>query len=234
METHAGPRSKHLPGIRACVFDAYGTLFDFASAAVRCSDDLGDREAALTALWRDKQLQYTWLRGLQGRHADFWQVTGDALDYAMETLQINNPALRDRLMQLYLTLEPFPEAAPTLRALKDAGHTTAILSNGTPGMLSAAVENARLGGLIDMIISVEEVGVFKPHPRVYQRAADRLGLAPDRIAFQSSNAWDAYAASAFGMRVVWCNRYGQRPEHMPGEPDAEIRSLSQLPPLVAG
>ena len=178
-----------ISGVQGCVFDAYGTLFDFASAAAQCKDDLGDQVAALTGLWRDKQLQYTWLRGLQGRHADFWQVTGEALDYAMETLRISDAGLRSRLMELYLTLEPFPEVRKTLRALKDAGQATAILSNGTPKMLSAAVESAGLDGLIDMIISVEEVGVYKPHPKVYQRAADRLGLTADRICFQSSNAW---------------------------------------------
>jgi 2-haloacid dehalogenase len=222
-----------ISGVQACLFDAYGTLFDFASAAARCKDELGEQAMPLTLLWRDKQLQYTWLRGLQGRHADFWQVTGDALDYAMATLRISDDGLRDRLMDLYLTLDPFPEVPETLRILTEAGYTTAILSNGTPTMLAAAVENARLGDLIDMIISVEEVGVYKPHPRVYQHAADRLGLTPERICFQSSNAWDAYAASAFGMRVVWCNRYGQRPERLPGRPDAEIRTLSELPSLLS-
>jgi len=222
-----------ISGVHAYVFDAYGTLFDFASAAARCKDELGEQAMPLTLLWRDKQLQYTWLRGLQGRHADFWQVTGDALDYAMATLRISDDGLRDRLMDLYLTLDPFPEVPATLRTLKEAGYATAILSNGTPTMLAAAVENARLGDLIDMIISVEEVGVYKPHPRVYQHAADRLGVTPERICFQSSNAWDAYAASAFGMRVVWCNRYGQHPERLPGRPDAEIRTLSELPSLLS-
>ena len=221
-----------IDGVKACVFDAYGTLFDFASAAARCKGDLGEQAASLTALWRDKQLQYTWLRGLQGRHADFLHVTGDALDYAMETLGIGDAGLRRRMMQLYLTLDPFPDVADALRAIKASGYVTAILSNGTPAMLSAAVENAQLDSLIDMIISVEEVGTYKPHPKVYQRAVDRLGIRPDQICFQSSNAWDAYAASAFGMRVVWCNRYGQRPERLPGTPDAVIRSLSELPSLL--
>ncbi|MEO8304388.1 MAG: haloacid dehalogenase type II [Betaproteobacteria bacterium] len=224
--------SPKFEGVRACVFDAYGTLFDFASAAARSKDVLGERAQALTGLWRDKQLQYTWLRGLQGKHADFWQVTGDALDYAMETLRIDDAGLRQQLMELYLTLDPFPEVAETLRALKQAGMTTAILSNGTPKMLDAAVRNAGIASLLDAIISVEEVGVYKPHRNVYQRAVDRLGLPAASISFQSSNAWDAYAASAFGMRVVWCNRYGQRPERLPGSPDAVIGSLSELPALV--
>ena len=131
-----------LPGIRACVFDAYGTIFDFASAAARCSDVLGETTQRLTALWRDKQLQYTWLRAAQGRHADFWQVTGDALDFTLETLGLADPGLRDRLMQLYLRLDPFPEVPAVLRELRSAGFARAILSNGTPAMLTAAIDNA--------------------------------------------------------------------------------------------
>ena len=223
-----------LTGIKACVFDAYGTLFDFASAASRCPDVPADRMGALTALWRDKQLQYTWLRSLQGRHADFWQVTGDALDFALETLQLDRPRLHDTLMQLYLTLDAFPEVPSVLERLKRAGLRTAILSNGSPRMLEAAVNNAGLAELLDAVLSVEDVGVFKTSPKVYQLAVDRLRLPAAQIAFQSSNAWDAHAASAFGMRVVWCNRYGQRPERLPGQPDAEITTLAELPDLVVG
>jgi 2-haloacid dehalogenase len=221
-----------LVGVQACVFDAYGTLFDFASAAKGCRDMLGDGVDRLTALWRDKQLQYTWLRALQGRHADFWQVTGDALDFAMETLAIDKPGLRDRLMGLYLTLDAFPEVPDVLERLKKADLRTAILSNGSPKMLEAVVRASGLNTLLDAVLSVEEVGVYKPHPKVYQLAVDRLGIRAGAIAFQSSNAWDAYAASAFGMQVVWCNRYGQRPERLPGAPDRTVRSLVELPALV--
>lgn len=223
-----------LTGIRACVFDAYGTLFDFASAAAGCADVLGDKAGPLTALWRDKQLQYSWLRGLQGRYVPFWQVTGDALDFALETLDL--PAdgpLRERLMNLYRTLGTFPEVPGVLRALREAGFATAILSNGSPDMLASAVEGAGLAGAFDAVISVDEVGNFKPDPRVYQRAVDRLGVPAEAIAFQSSNAWDAHAASAFGMRVVWCNRYSQRRERLPGIPDHEVHSLAELPALLA-
>jgi 2-haloacid dehalogenase len=223
-----------LTGIKACVFDAYGTLFDFASAAKGCRDVLGDDTDRLTTLWRDKQLQYTWLRAVQGRHAEFWQVTGEALDYSLETLGIDRPGLRDQLMALYLSLDAFPEVPETLRRLKAAGLRTAILSNGSPRMLEAVVKSAKLDGLLDAVLSVEAVGVYKPHPRVYQLAVDRLAVPATAIAFQSSNAWDAYAASAFGMKVVWCNRYGQRRERLPGAPDREIRSLAELPALVAG
>jgi len=221
-----------LAGVQACVFDAYGTLFDFASAARGCRDVLGEAIDRLTALWRDKQLQYTWLRAVQGRHADFWQVTSDALDFTLETLALEKPGLRDRLMNLYLTLEPFPEVPDVLERLKRSGLRTAILSNGSPQMLDAVVRASALGAHIDAVLSVEAVGVYKPHPKVYQLAVDRLGIPAAGIAFQSSNAWDAYASSAFGMRVVWCNRYGQRPERLPGKPDRIVQSLAELPALV--
>jgi 2-haloacid dehalogenase len=221
-----------LRGVQGCVFDAYGTLFDFAAAARNCRDVLGDDINRLTALWRDKQLQYTWLRAAQGRHADFWQVTADALDFALETLGVTKPGLRDRLMSLYLTLDPFPEVSGVLARLKAAGMRTAILSNGSPAMLDAAVKAAKLETLLDAVLSVEEVGVYKPHPKVYQLAVDRLGIPASAISFQSSNAWDAYAASAFGMKVVWCNRCGQRRERLPGSPDWEIQSLTEFPALV--
>jgi len=221
-----------LAGVQACVFDAYGTLFDFASAARGCADVLGDGIDRLTALWRDKQLQYTWLRALQGQHADFWQVTGDALDFALATLGIDKPGLRGRLMDLYLRLDAFPEVPDVLRHLRNAGMRTAILSNGSPTMLDAVVKTSGLDALLDAVLSVEAVGVYKPHPKVYQLAVDRLAVPAAAIAFQSSNAWDAYAASAFGMRVVWCNRYGAQPERLPGAPDRTVRSLAELPSLV--
>jgi 2-haloacid dehalogenase len=221
-----------MAGIHACVFDAYGTLFDYASAAAGCRDALGGKMERLTILWRDKQLQYAWLRSLQGRHAGFWQVTGDALDYAMETLGIDDAALRERLMNLYLKLDAFPEVPDMLRRLKATRLKTAILSNGSPEMLDAIVGNAKIGALLDAVLSVEDVGVYKPHPKVYQLAVDRLGVAAQEIIFLSSNAWDAHAASAFGMRVAWCNRYGQHRERLPGKPDHEIRTLAELPILV--
>jgi 2-haloacid dehalogenase len=159
-------------------------------------------------------------------------VTGDALDFALETLGIERDGLRDHLMRLYLTLEAFPEVPHVLERISGAGLPIAILSNGTPAMLQAAVKGAKLGALIDVILSVEEAGVYKPAPKVYQLAVDRLSVTAAEIAFQSSNAWDAHAASAFGMQVVWCNRYGQRRERLPGKPDREITSLADLPTLL--
>jgi 2-haloacid dehalogenase len=223
-----------LTDVRACVFDAYGTLFDYNAAAQRCRDTLGGNLDRLSALWRDKQLQYTWLRSLQDRYVDFWQVTGDALDFAMEAVGVADDALRERLMNLYLTLDAFPEAPEVLRRLKSAGLGTAILSNGSPSMLASAIASAGIGESLDAVLSVEAAGIFKPHPSVYQLAVDRLGLAPGAIAFLSSNAWDAYAASAFGMRAIWCNRYGQPRERLPGAPEQQIKSLTELPALVCG
>lgn len=223
---------KRLDGIKACVFDAYGTLFDFASAAARCQDVPDQKLSALTPLWREKQLQYTWLRSLEGSFADFWQVTGEALDYALDSLNISSPDLHAKLMELYLTPAPFPEVPSTLAQLRKAGFKTAILSNGSETMLQSAVSAGGLSGLFDAVLSVDPVKVFKPHPRVYAYGLEKLGLRAEEVCFQSSNAWDAYGASHFGLHVAWCNRYGHRAERLPGAPDFEIRSLSELVDLL--
>lgn len=217
---------------RVCVFDAYGTLFDVNSAAQQARAELGERWQPLADLWRAKQLQYTWLRSLMGRHADFARVTADALDYALASLKLHNPALRAQLMELYFKLQPYPEVRDALTRLRRAGRKLAILSNGSPGMLAAAVHNAGLDALLDAVLSVEDVGVYKPHPAVYRLALDRFGVPPAEVCFVSSNAWDAYAAKAFGFTVVWCNRFGQPPEHLPERPDAEIVALADLPQIV--
>jgi 2-haloacid dehalogenase len=222
-----------LTGIRACVFDAYGTIFDFASAAARCQELPEHQRAALTSIWRDKQLQYTWLRTLQGRYADFWQVTGDALDFALDSLDMQNSVLRERLMNLYRTLAAFPEVPDVLRSLRQSGFRTAILSNGSPAMLNSAVTGAGLSAMFDAVLSADAVGAFKTHPKVYQYALDQLEVPASAVAFQSSNAWDAHGAADFGMRVVWCNRYGQRRERLPGFPVHEIRTLAELPALLS-
>lgn len=183
----------------------------------------------LSDAWRAKQLQYTWLRGLAGHHADFWQVTHEALDYAMSSLGITDAHLHERLMRSYLRIQAFPDVGPTLERLRSAGMQLAILSNGTPHMLDAAVNNAGFAHHFDAILSVEEVGVFKPHPSVYRLAPKRLGLRAEEICFVSSNGWDAWSAKAFGFRVLWCNRLGQIGERIPTQPDGELRDLYPLP-----
>ena len=223
-----------LNDISACVFDAYGTLFDVSSVARGAQDALGERWQALSDLWRTKQLQYTWLRGLAGHHADFWQVTGDALDYAMASLRIEDDGLRERLMDLYLRISAYPEVPAMLAQLKSRGVKLAILSNGTPAMLASAAANAGIADFFDAVLSVEEVGVYKPHPSVYNLATLRLNIPKANICFLSSNSWDAWSAKAFGYQVLWCNRFAQAPERIPSPPDGEITDLSGLPDAIAG
>lgn len=217
---------------KACVFDAYGTLFDLASAARRCADALGGKADALSALWRMRQVEYSWLRSLMGRHADFWQVTGEALDYAMAQLGVASPALRERLMEAFLTIDAYPDARGMLEALRRARRPAAILSNGTPRMLAAATASAGVAALLDHVLSVEDAGVYKPDRRVYELATRRFGLAAERICFVSSNGWDAAGSASFGFKAVWVNRAGAPRERLPGEPVAEIASLDALPALL--
>ena len=217
--------------IGACVFDAYGTLFDVNAAAAQCRDALGDKADELSALWRTRQLEYTWLRSLMQEYVEFWQVTGDGLDYALAVLGIEDDALRQRLMDIYMRLDAYPEVKDVLTTLKAGGLKTAILSNGSPKMLAAAVENAGINEVLDDTFSVDSIGIYKPHPSVYQMAVDGLDVSPERIYFMSSNAWDAAAAN-FGFRVVWVNRFGQPQERIPGDPEQVIKTLEALPPLL--
>jgi 2-haloacid dehalogenase len=218
-----------LTGVRACVFDAYGPLFDFASAARGCSNLHPEEMDKLTALWRDKQLQYTWLRAAQQRHVDFWQVTGDALDFALDTLRLDRPSLRDRLMALYLTLDAYPEVASTLERLKRAGMRTTILSirharRRRQGREPRRPARCRSFGRGGSCLQARSAGL--------STGGRSTGPAGLRHRLPIRECVGCHAASAFGMRVVWCNRFGQRRERLPGEPDREIRSLAELPALV--
>jgi 2-haloacid dehalogenase len=219
-------------GIRACVFDAYGTLFDLHAPTARIAGDLGEKAQALGEMWRQKQLQYTWLRSLMREYADFWQITGDSLDYALAAHGVEDPEIRKRLMDLYMTIDAYPDAVATLKTLKEGGYTRAILSNGSPQMLGPAVANSGLDTLLDSVLSVDELGVYKPDPRVYRLVVERLGVEPEAVCFVSANAWDCAGAAHFGFRVAHVNRFGQPPERLPGEPRAEIQTLAELPPLL--
>ncbi len=222
-------QNQKIPGIKACVFDAYGTLFDVHSAVGKHRARLGEIAEQVSSVWRTKQLEYTWLRSLMDRHADFWQVTREALDFAFDMHGVEDAELSMDLMDAYLQLTCYPEVPEALAELKERGFEMAILSNGTPAMLEAAVNNSRLQDVIPRIFSVETAGVFKPDPRVYQIAVDELDVKPEEIVFQSSNAWDAAGAAAFGFNVAWVNRFGQSPERLPGKPQIEIKDLSELP-----
>lgn len=227
-------RAARFEGIEVCVFDAYGTLFDVHSAVGRHRPRLGGVADAVSGTWRTKQLEYTWLRSLMGRFADFWQVTGDALDYALDASGVDDPQLREALMEAYLSLDCYPEVPAVLARLHDAGMRTAVLSNGSRRMLDAAVGSAALGERLDAVLSVDAVGVYKPDPRVYRLACEHFGVEPGAVSFQSSNAWDAAGAATFGFQVAWCNRFGQASERLPDGPQAEIRTLEELPAIVLG
>ena len=226
------PDNRFFQGIGACVFDAYGTIFDLMSATDQRSAVLGDKAGALGDLWRAKQLQYTWLRSITGHYTSFWQVTQDALDYAMAQIGINNPDLREHLLAGYKELTIYGDVLPVLDRLRQAGCRTAILSNGSRDMLEPAVAHAGLTGWFDAVLSVEDSGVFKPDYRVYQQACDHFGLPPAAICFLSSNGWDAAGAASFGFRVAWINRANLPVDRLPGQPAAIIKSMADLPALL--
>lgn len=224
--------------IKACVFDAYGTLFDVTAAAREAAaepafPELANTWQSLAAHWRDKQLQYTWLRAVTGDHTDFWTVTSDGLDWALEATGLNGkPELRERLLQLYWSLSAYPEVPKMLQTLRAAGLQTAILSNGSPDMLNGAVTSAGLSGQFDGVISVQEVGVFKPSAKVYNLVQKTLGTKPSEVVFVSSNGWDASCASAYGFETVWVNRMGLPMDRLTGKPQHVLSDLTGLPALV--
>lgn len=220
-------------GIQALVFDAYGTLFDVHSLVARCDRAFPGRGAELSRQWRAKQLEYTWLRSLMGRHADFWQLTGDALGHACRALGLACPAQVQRdLLEAYLRLELFGDVRAALLKLRHL--SMAILSNGSPGMLQAVVAHQGLEERFAAVISVEEAGVYKPHPTVYALAPLRLGLAKERIGFVSANGWDVAGAASFGLQAFWVNRAGAPEEVLPGGPWQTLRGLEGLDAVLAG
>jgi 2-haloacid dehalogenase len=222
-----------LEGVRACVFDAYGTLFDIHAPLRKLAPEIGPEAENISQLWRQKQLEYTWLRSLMGVHADFWHVTGDALDYALEHYKVHELGLRDEIMALYLKLEAYPDVVEALQAVRNQSKRTAILSNGSPSMLDSAVRHAGVEKLFDAVLSVEDVGIYKPSRRVYRHAMQKLQLhdAPS-ICFVSANGWDAQAASQFGFQAVRVNRFGLADDRIPGKPAALIADLGSLAALI--
>jgi 2-haloacid dehalogenase len=238
--------------IRACVFDAYGTLLDVNSAVARNAalnaaltavlaktktktktEARASLSAPLSQLWRQKQLEYTWTRTLMNRYADFWQVTEEALDFALKTYSLDGDAeLKNSLLQSYLSLTAYPDAAQALAQIATLDLTTAILSNGTPHMLQEALRANQLEELIDPCLSVDEIRIYKPDPRVYQLASDRLGLSPRQICFVSSNPWDVAGAASFGFKAVRINRQNSPPEYAFAATHAHVSTLAELPALL--
>jgi 2-haloacid dehalogenase len=224
--------------ITTCVFDAYGTLFDVGAAARQAASEadfvqIRDTWPQLAEHWRQKQLQYTWLRAVVGAHDDFWAITQQGLDWAMEkTGNAGDAALRERLLALYWELQSYPEVPDVLKSLKTAGLRTAILSNGSPDMLAGAVSSAGIGEFLDAVLSVESVGVFKPDARVYDLVSDHFGCAKDSVLFVSSNGWDAGCATGYGFETAWVNRAGDPVDRLPWTPAHVLSDLTGIPALA--
>ncbi|MBO6603451.1 MULTISPECIES: haloacid dehalogenase type II [Paracoccaceae] len=223
--------------VTTCVFDAYGTLFDVNAAARNLAEEDGLEGFAavwqqVSSHWRAKQLQYSWIRTIARDHVDFWQITQDGLDWALDVTDQADPELRERLLGLYWTLPAYPEVPETLARLKANGMKTAILSNGSPKMLEGAVDSAGIGDLLDAVLSVEEERVFKPDARVYALVGRHLDVSKDEVLFVSSNGWDAAAAASYGFRVLWVNRAGEPVDRLSGKPGQTARDLRCVPDVA--
>ncbi len=223
--------------ITTVVFDAYGTLFDVNAAAMQAAEepahaDLAAVWPALARDWRLKQLQYTWLRAVAGQHCDFWQVTQDGLDWALEAQGLRSDATRARLLELYWELAAYAEVPAMLAALKAQGKATAILSNGSPDMLHAAVKSAGISDTLDAVLSVEDVGVFKPHDRVYDLVGDHFACTKAEVLFVSSNGWDAAGAAGYGFQTAWVNRAGEPMDRLYAKPHHVLPDLTPIPELT--
>jgi 2-haloacid dehalogenase len=216
---------------RAFVFDAYGTLFDVHSAVARYRDAAGPEADRFSEIWRAKQLEYAWLLSAAGHYVDFWTLSERALDHAFARCPSVDRALRPALLDCYFKLDAFPDAREALAALKAKGLRTAILSNGSPRMLGAAVDNAQIGGDLDAVLSVDAIGIYKPRAEVYALVTGAFAIAPEDVAFVSSNRWDVMGATAFGFRCVWVNRTGAPDEYPEFAPVKVVRDLASLPTL---
>ena len=217
---------------KACIFDAYGTLFDVNAACRELSQDVGDKWQDLANLWRLRQVEYTWLRNSMNEYIGFWEITSGALDYAMEVLDIHDKKLREQLLELYLKLEAYPEVKEILQKLKDKNFRTGILSNGSIQMLDSAVKNANIEDLLDVVISVEECKIYKPSSEVYDLVEKKTDIKKDNVTFFSSNAWDMHAAANYGFKTIWVNRFDGVLERLPGKPSAIVKTLNNIDELI--
>ena len=213
---------------KVCIFDAYGTLFDVNAACRELSIEVGEKWQELATLWRLRQVEYTWLRNSMNEYIDFWKITENALEYAMEVLNIENKILKNKLLDLYLKLEAYPEVENILTKLKERGFKTGILSNGSDKMLESAVKNAQIENLLDEVLSVERCKVFKPSSKVYDLVNDAFNVKNNQVAFFSSNAWDMHAAANYGFKTIWVNRFNGKLERLPGKPEAIVKSLNEI------
>ncbi|MEJ8473883.1 haloacid dehalogenase type II [Roseibium algae] len=215
----------------AFVFDAYGTLFDVHAAVRKHAEKLGPDATAFSLVWRQKQLEYSWVRALMGRYQDFWSLTEQALDTAYALYPSADQSLRKDLLNAYWTLDCYPEVPQVLTDLKATGAKVAILSNGSPAMLDAAVKAAGLADLVDEVFSVDALKTYKTDPRVYDMVTTHFRIYPEAISFQSSNRWDIAGATATGFRTVWMNRTAQPDEYPDLAPSAVLNDLTGLKTL---
>ena len=220
-----------IENIEACVFDAYGTLFDVNSAAAKCKKKLGNRWESFANAWRTTQLEYTWLRSLMKRHKNFWEITEDSLDHTMETFKIKQ-GMRNELLNLYKELSPYPEVKECLEGLKSKKIKMAILSNGTPDLLKGLVESNNIQNYFDDILSIETVGIYKPDSKVYEMPIKKYNCKPENICFMSSNTWDVSGGGVFGYNAVWVNRFNKVFDKLSYKPKFVISNLKELLKII--
>ena len=220
-----------MKNIKAIIFDAYGTLFDVNSAAEKCKDKIGEKWERFANFWRTTQLEYTWLRSLMDRHKDFWQVTEDSLDKSIKVFNID-PSMRNELLNLYKVLSPFKEVPKTLKTLKERNFKLAILSNGTPSLLNDLVKSNNLNNLFDDLFSIEEVKIYKPHPKVYDLPIEKYKIKKNEVAFLSANTWDVSGAGNYGYQSIWVNRNNNIFDNLDYKPNNQIKNLSELINLI--
>ena len=219
-----------MKNIKAIIFDAYGTLFDVNSAAEKCKDKIGSKWESFSNYWRTTQLQYTWLRSLMKRHKDFWKITEDSLDKSMKVFNIN-PNMKSELLDLYKILSPYPEVKETLQLLKEKNYKLSILSNGTPSLLNELVSSNNLK-VFDDIFSVEEVGIFKPHSKVYDIPVKKYKIEKREVAFLSANTWDVSGGGNYGFNAIWVNRNNIIFDNLDYSPENQINNLKHLLDII--
>ena len=220
-----------MKNIKAIIFDAYGTLFDVNSAAEKCKDKIGDKWEGFANFWRTTQLEYTWLRSLMKRHKDFWQITEESLDKSMMAFNID-PKMKNELLNLYKVLSPFQEVPETLKLLKEKNFKLAILSNGTPSLLNDLVKSNNLNNLFDDLFSIEEVKIYKPHPKVYDLPIEKYKIKKNEVVFLSANTWDVSGAGNYGYQSIWVNRNNNIFDNLDYKPNNQIKNLSELINLI--
>ena len=220
-----------MKNVKAIIFDAYGTLFDVNSAAEKCKDKIGDKWEGFANYWRTTQLEYTWLRSLMKRHKDFWQITEDSLDKSMNAFNIDK-SMRNELLDLYKTLNTFPEVKDVLNKLKEKNYKLAILSNGTPSLLNELVKSNNIENIFDDIFSIEDVGVYKPDSRVYDIPTKKYKLQKNEVAFLSANTWDVSGGGNYGYNAIWVNRNNNIFDNLDYKAKNEVKNLNHLLDII--